>query len=52
MTIGSILPNSVIEWGTDIVFIAALMAAVLYVGKRAWGFIKEAREVGDDDDID
>ena len=48
--ISSILPDTVIEWGTDLVFIAALMAAVLYVGKRAWGFIREAREVADDED--
>jgi hypothetical protein len=50
--IASILPDSVIEWGTDIVFIAALIAALLYVGKRAWGFMKEAREAVDDDETE
>ena len=48
--ISSILPDAVIEWGTDLVFIAAVIAGVLYLGKRAWGILKEAKEVVDDDD--
>lgn len=47
---GSILPDSVIEWGTDLVFIAAVMAAVVYVVRRLIGFIQEAREATDGDD--
>jgi hypothetical protein len=45
---GSILPDSFIDYGTDVVFIAAVIAAFLYIGKRLWGFIKEAREVTDE----
>ena len=48
--IGSILPEWVIDYGTDVVFIAAVAAAILYIGKRIRGFIIEAREVTDGDD--
>jgi len=48
--IASILPDSFIEWGTDLVFIAAVIAGALYLAKRGWGIVKEAREVVDDDD--
>ena len=40
----SFLPDSLIEWGTDIVFIAAFMAAVVYVVKRLIGFLKRTKE--------
>lgn len=48
--IASLLPDSFIEWATDVVFIAAFVAAIVYIGKRIWGFVKEAREAVDDDD--
>jgi hypothetical protein len=41
--IGSILPDTVIEWGTDIVFLAALAAAVVYGVKRLIGFINRKK---------
>ncbi len=40
----SFLPDSLIEWGTDIVFIAAFMAAVVYVVKRLIGFLQLRKE--------
>jgi len=46
----SLLPDSFIEWATDVVFIAAFFAAVVYIGKRLWGIVKEAREATDGDD--
>ena len=42
--ISSLLPDSLIEWGTDIVFIAAFMAAVVYVVKRLIGFLQLRKE--------
>jgi hypothetical protein len=48
--IASILPEWVIDYGTDVVFIAAVVAAMVYIGKRIWAFVKEAREAVDDDD--
>jgi len=46
----SLLPDSFIEWATDVVFIAAFVAAVLYFGKRAVGFFQKVEEAVDDDD--
>ena len=40
----SFLPDSLIEWGTDIVFIAAFMAAIVYVVKRVIGFLQLRKE--------
>ena len=48
--IASLLPDSFIDYGTDVVFIAAVVAAILFISKRVWGFIQEAREVVDDDE--
>ncbi len=48
--IASILPDKFIDYGTDVVFIAALMAAIVYVIKRLIGFLKQAKEEVTDDD--
>jgi len=44
----SLLPDSFIEWATDLVFIAAFMAAVVYVVKRVIGFLQRAKDEVDD----
>jgi hypothetical protein len=46
----SLLPDSFIEYATDIVFIAAFMAAVVYVVKRLIGFMQRAKDEVDDDE--
>jgi len=46
----SILPDEFIEYATDLVFIAAFMAAIVYVVKRLVGFSKRARDEADDGD--
>ena len=45
----SLLPDSFIEWATDLVFIAAFMAAVVYVVKRVLGFLRRAKDEVEDD---
>ena len=50
MIFASILPDSFIEWATDVVFIAAFMAAVVYVVKRAIGFFRRAKDEVTDDE--
>ena len=45
----SLLPDDFIEYATDLVFIAAFMAAVVYVVKRVIGFLKRAKDEVDDD---
>ena len=51
--IASVLPDEWIDYGTDLVFIAAVMAAIVYVMKRVIGFLKtfvaERRENGNGD---
>ncbi len=42
--IASFLPDPFIEYGTDAVFIAAFMAAVVYVAKRLIGFLQLRKE--------
>ena len=49
--IASILPDLWIDYGTDLVFIAAVMASIVYVVKRVIGFLQAAKdEVTEDDD--
>ncbi len=49
--IASVLPDWVVDYGTDLVFIAATMAAIVYVIKRVIGFLQKAKdEVTEDDD--
>ena len=48
--IASILPDLWIDYGTDLIFIAATMAALVYVIKRVIGFLKQAKEEVTDDD--
>ena len=49
--IASLLPDKFIDYGTDVVFIAAVMAAIVYVIKRLIGFLRAAKdEVADDDE--
>ena len=45
--IASFLPDNLIEYGTDIVFIAAFIAAVVYVVKRLYGVLKRAKDEKD-----
>jgi len=50
LTFASLLPDSFIEYATDVVFIAAFMASVVYVIKRLIGFLQRTKhEVTDDD---
>ncbi len=44
----SFLPDSFIEYGTDAVFIAAFIAAVVYVVKRLYGVLKRAKDEADE----
>jgi len=50
MMFGSVLPDNIIEWGTDVVFIAAFGAAVVYLVKRALGFFRKVEDEVTDDD--
>lgn len=45
----SLLPDEFIEYATDLVFIAAFMAAVVYVIKRVIGFLRRAKDEVEDD---
>ena len=47
---GSLLPNVVIEWGTDLLFITGVVAGAILGFKWIRGVLHEAREVVDDDD--
>ena len=47
--IASILPDSFVDYATDLIFIAATMAAVVYVIKRVLGFLKRAKDEVEDD---
>ena len=47
--IASILPDLWIDYGTDLIFIAAVMAAVVYVIKRVIGFLRRAKDEVEDD---
>ncbi len=40
----SLLPDEFIEYATDLVFIAAFMAAIVYVVKRLIGFLQLRKE--------
>ena len=40
----SLLPDEFIEYATDLVFIAAFMAAIVYVVKRVIGFLQLRKE--------
>jgi len=46
--IASFLPDSFIEYGTDLVFIAATIAAIVYVTKRLYGVLKRAKDEAED----
>ena len=46
--IASILPDLWIDYGTDLVFIAAVMAAIVYVIKRVYGIVKRAKDEAND----
>ncbi len=50
MLFASILPDSFVDYATDLVFIAAFMASVVYVTKRVIGFLKRAKHEVEDDD--
>ncbi len=42
--IASILPDEFVDYATDLIFIAATMAAVVYVVKRVIGFLRRAKD--------
>ena len=48
--IASLLPNVIIEWGTDLLFITGVVAGLILGFKWIRGVIAEAKEVVDDDD--
>ncbi len=52
MLLASILPDLWIDYGTDLIFIAATMAAIVYVVKRLIGFLRRAEKEVTDDDSD
>jgi len=41
---GSLLPDKFIDYGTDLVFIAAVVAGMVYLIKRVWGVLKRAKD--------
>ena len=48
--LASILPELWVDYGTDLVFIAAVMGSFVYVVKRVVGFLQRAKhEVTEDD---
>ncbi len=40
----SLLPDKFIDYGTDLVFIAAVIAGVVYLIKRVYGVVKRAKD--------
>ena len=50
MLFASILPDEFVDYATDLIFIAATMAAIVYVIKRVIGFLQRAKHEVDDDD--
>jgi len=48
--IASVLPDKWIDYGTDLVFIAAVMASIVYVVKRVIGFLQRAKDEATHDD--
>ncbi len=47
--LGSVLPDSFIDYGTDLIFIAAVLAGMVYLIKRVWGVLKRAKEEVEDE---
>ena len=47
--IASLLPDIFIDYGTDLVFIAAVIAGMVYLIKRILGVMKAAKDEVEDD---
>lgn len=47
--IASLLPDKFIDYGTDVVFIAAVIAGTVYLVKRVWGVLRAAKDEVEDE---
>ena len=47
--IASILPDLWIDYGTDLIFISAVIAGTVYLIKRVYGVVKRAKDEASDD---